>query len=204
MTNSRHNLLGNDLVDSVMDLLCEERIAREVDDPLDQAAGSFQLEIKLPLSHSEFNRVIAEFVRHLYLKGLRLSRDLSYEEAMSEAVFILERYYQGGYTSGYDGALLDGASTALEGIEFVLSRITASVKAIERQKYTHWVFVDKVDRLDWETRCRFVSTYLERFQDILPPQLREMDPARLVDHVHELIFNHISSDNFLKSVFAMD
>jgi hypothetical protein len=200
MMNSRNDLLAQDLIDSLRNLLCEERIAREVDDPLDQAEGSFQIEVKFPVSHADFNRVITEFVRHLYLKGLRLPRCLSHEEALSEAIFILERHYQGGYTSGYDQALLDAASTGLEGVEFVLSRLAASVKEIEREKYVKWVLVDKVGRLDWQTRRRLVSTYLERFKDILPSQLREMAPARLVDHFHDLIFNLISSDNFLKQI----
>jgi hypothetical protein len=52
-----------------------------------------------------------------------LPRRLSKPEALSEAVFLLDRYYRGGHTEGYDGALLDAMDENLEGLELVLSRL---------------------------------------------------------------------------------
>ncbi len=191
MTNSEQNLSSEKLLDTIMDLLNEERMAREIDERIDLAVETFQVKVKVPLSHSDFNRLIAGFVRRIYQKGLRLPRRLSEQGALAEAVSLLEKYYQGIRTRGYDEALVDAAGNDLEGLEYVLSQLAESIKAVERKKYVQWVFVDTVDQLDWEARRRIAATYLVKYEDLLPPELRDMDPARLADHFQDLIMNHL-------------
>ena len=191
MTSSEQNLSSEKLLDTIMDLLNEERMAREIDECIDLAVETFQVKVKVPLSHSDFNRLIAGFVRGIYQKGLRLPRHLSDQEALTEAVSLLEKYYQSIDIGGYDGALLDAAGNNLEGLEYVLSQLAESIKAVEREKYMKWVFVDTVDQLDWETHRRIAATYLVKYKDILPHELRDMDPARLADHFQDLIINHL-------------
>ena len=191
MTNSEQNLSSEKLLDTIMDLLNEERMAREIDERIDLAVETFQVKVKVPLSHSDFNRLIAGFVRRIYQKGLRLPRRLSEQGALAEAVSLLEKYYQGIRTRGYDEALVDAAGNDLEGLEYVLSQLAESIKAVEREKYMKWVFVDTVDQLDWEARRRIAATYLVKYKDLLPPELRDMDPARLADHFQDLIINHL-------------
>ena len=188
-------------IDKIADLLSEERISAEVDHLLDQAVQAFRLELDEPLSYSTFNQVVGEFIRHVYLTGLRLPRDLSKTEALTEAVSLLTRYYRGGYTEGYEGALLDAMSGNLEGLELVLSRLGESLKEVERNKYVNWVFADQFERLDWETKRQLVITYFNQYGTFLPTQLRELDPARPVDHFHALITDYVSSINLLKQVF---
>jgi len=201
--NSEHVQSFQEVIDRMLSLLSEERILAEIDQPLDEAVGAFQLELREPLSHSSFNEVVAQFIRHIYRAGLRLPRHLSKTEALAEAVFLLQRYYQGGYTEGYDGALWDAMSRSLEGLELALSRLGESVKEVERNKYVNSVFAQHVDLLDWETKRQLVITYLDQYGDFLPAQVRELDPARLVDHFHALIINHTSSINLLKQVFEV-
>ena len=148
MTNSEQNLSSEKLLDTIMDLLNEERMAREIDERIDLAVETFQVKVKVPLSHSDFNRVISGFVRNIYHKGLRLSRHLSNQEALTEAVSLLEKYYQGIDSMGYDGALLDARGNDQEGLEYVLSQLAESIKTVERKKYERWVFADTVDQLD--------------------------------------------------------
>jgi hypothetical protein len=174
-----------------MNLLNEERMAREIDERIDLAVETFQVKVKVPLSHSDFNRLIAGFVRRIYQKGLRLPRRLSEQGALAEAVSLLEKYYQGIRTRGYDEALVDAAGNDLEGLEYVLSQLAESIKAVEREKYMKWVFADTVDQLDWEAHRRIAATYLAKYEDLLPPELRDMDPARLADHFQDLIINHL-------------
>ena len=174
-----------------MGLLNEERMARAIDERIDLAVETFELKVKVPLSHSDFNRLIAGFVRGIYQKGLRLPRHLSDQEALTEAVSLLEKYYQSIQIRGYDGALLDAAGNNLEGLEYVLSQLEESIKAVEREKYMQWVFVDTVDQLDWEAHRRIAATYLVKYKDLLSPELRDMDPARLADHFQDLIINHL-------------
>jgi len=197
--NSEHILSPGEVLDTIVGFLSEERIVSEVDEPLYQAVQAFRLKVNAPISHPGFNRVIADFIRHLYQNGLRLPRHLSRQEALTEAIFLLSSYYQGVYTEGYDGALLDATSNNLEGIELVLYRMAESVKDVERRKYLEWVFTDNIDALDWEKKERIVSAYLKQYQDFLPSRLREIDPARLVDHLRDLIMNHLSTDSLMGS-----
>ena len=191
MTNSEQNLSSEKLLDTIMDLLNEERMAREIDERIDLAVETFQVKVKVPLSHSDFNRLIAGFVRGIYQKGLRLPRHLSDQEALTEAVSLLEKYYQSIQIRGYAGALLDAAGNNLEGLEYVLSQLEESIKAVERKKYVQWVFADTVDQSDWEAHRGIAATYLVKYKDLLPPELRDMDPARLADHFRDLIINHL-------------
>ena len=194
---------AEELLDRIANLLSEEKILAEVDQPLDKAAQAFRLELKESLSYSSFNQAVGAFVRHVYQSGLRLSRDLSENEAMTEAVYLLRRYYRGGYTEGYEGALLDAMDGNLEGLELVLSRICESVREIERAKYVNWVFAEHFDRLNWDARRRLVIAYLNQYRHLLPAKLLELNPARLVGHFRVLIINHVSSNNLLKGVLQV-
>jgi hypothetical protein len=200
MTNSERAKSTEKAIDEIVDLLGYQRIAVEVDQHLDQAVQAFRFEVRDPLTESSFREIVSEFVRHVYEMGLRLPRRLPGSEALSEAIFLLEAYYQGGYTEGYDGALFDAMQGNLEGLELVLSRLGESIKTIERSKYVNWVFADHFDRLDWEARRQLVTTYMKRYGDSLTPALREINPARLVDHFRALIDNHVFSNDLLKQV----
>jgi hypothetical protein len=180
-----------------MVLLGEERMASEVDKPIDEAAQAFQWKIKMPISYSDFKRVIAEFVRHLYRYGLRLPRQLSDQEAFTEAVSLLRWNYEGVYTKGYDGAVIDATSGDIQEIEMVLYGLGETVKMLERQKYVQWVFLSNIDPLDWNNRCQLASTYQAKYKNFLPPKLQTIDPAWLVDDLRQLILNHMSVENLM-------
>ena len=204
MKNSEQNPSSEKILDTIINLLNEERVVREIDEPIDLTVKAFQLKVKAPLSHSDFNRVIAEFVRDLYQKGLRLPRHLSDREARTEAVSLLEKYYQGIDSRGYDVALLDARGNNQEGLEYVLSQLAESIKAAERKKYERWVFADTIDQSDWETRRQIAATYLTKYKDFLSPAIREMDSAWLADHFQSLVFNLVSTQSLLRQVCGSD
>lgn len=204
MMNSKHGLTAEKAIDTLVSLLNEQRISRKIDAPIDAAVQEFQFDVKAPFSHSDFNRIIGAFVGHLYQKGLRLPRHLSEEEALTEAISLLERYYQGVNSKGYDGALMDGAGDSLEGLEYVLFHLAESIKAVERNKYVQWVFFNIVDQSDWEARQRIAAAYLVKYRGFLSPELRETDPARLTDNFQDLINNHVSAQSLLHQIFRGD
>jgi len=202
MTNFEREILPEKVLDTIMDLLNEERISSEVDEPIDYATQGFRLEVTTPISHAGFNRLVAAFVQNIYRQALRLQRYLSEQEAFTEAVFLLESYYEGGYTKGYDGALLDATGSNLEGLELVLSRLAESIKVAERVKYVEWVFADNVYHLDWKTRYRIIAVHLKRNEEFLSADLHDSDPARFVNHLHDLIMNHLSTDSLIRHIFS--
>ena len=136
----------------------------------------------------------------IYQKGLRITRHLSDQEALVEAVSLLENYYQGIDSSGYDGALLDATGNDQEGLGYVLSQLAESIKAVERKKYVQWVFFSTIDQSDWEIRRRITATYLTKYRFLLSPELKGMDPAWLVDHFQGLISNLVSTQSLLEQV----
>jgi hypothetical protein len=168
-------------------------MAREIDAPIDQAVQDFQFEIKFPLHHREFNRAIAGLVVHIYRNGLRVPRDLSQQEAMSQAVWSLETGYRGLDTMGYEGAFLDASTNDIEGMETVLFQLAELIREEERRKYIRWVLISHIVPLDWEKQCRLISAYMKKFGGFLPPYLSSMDPARLVDVFQALVCSSVST-----------
>ena len=202
MTNSERFDQVAKVIDFIIDRLGEERIASEVDEPIDLATRSFCFNVKVSISHSVFNRIIAEFVRHVYKRGIRLPREVSGQEALGEAVDLLRCYYRGVYTKDYDGALLDAASSDAEGLELVLSKLAEAIKTAERKKYIECVLVYQVDQLDWQARYRIVEMYLKQNKECLSSELLDLDPAQLVDHLPELIISHVSTDRVIRQILG--
>jgi hypothetical protein len=201
MTNSKRNLPPERVLESLTDLLSDDQIAKKVEEPVDLAAQIFRLNIATPITHSEFNRVLAAFVRHIFKSGIQLSRYLSYRQALSEAVFLLERYYQNEGAKGYDGAMIDATRGGIECLEMVLSRLVESIKLAERKKYVEWAFADNYSMLDWEDRQCIVSAFMKQNETLLPVELLELDPVRLVDHFHEIFIQHISTESLIRQIF---
>ena len=203
MTNSEHNFSPEKVLEHLFDLLNEEQIVKKVDEPIDLAVQVFRLKIIVPITHSEFNRVIAALVRHIFQSGIQLPRHLSERQALSEAVFLLERYYENEDVKGYDGALINTIGRDTENLDLVLSRLTEFIKMTERGKYVEWAFVDNYYILDWCKRQSIVSTFIKQNETWLPPELVELDPARHVNHFNELFLNHMSTESSIRQVFSV-
>ena len=201
--NSMCNFSPEKALRTILDLLNEERLFSEIDEPFDLATKTCQLMVNAPVSHTEFNRVIAEYVQHIYQAGLRLPRCLSIQEAFAEAVFLL-RKYRGVYTEGYSGALFDAALNDQDSIDLVLARLTETIKVAEREKYVNWVLAENYHPLDWKTKESIVETYLKQHRKTLPEKLRNLDPSRLVEHIHDLIFNQISTESIILQLFSLE
>jgi hypothetical protein len=73
---------------------------------------------------------------------------------------------------------------------------------VELEKYVAWVFSSHIDHLDWEARETLVTVYLKKYQSVLPSRMAEADPARLVDRLHQLIQNHVSTDTLFNQIFG--
>jgi hypothetical protein len=201
MTNSECNLTPEKVLANLTDLLADDQLAKSVEEPIDLAAQVFRLNIVVPITHSEFNRVISAFVRHIYQSGIPLPRHLSDRQALSEAVFLLEKYYQNEGVKGYDGAMLDAVGGDMGCIEMVLSRLVESMKLAEREKYVQWAFVENYSMLDWNEQERIVSAFMKQNETLLPTELLELDPARLVDDFHEIFIQYMSTESLVRQLF---
>jgi hypothetical protein len=202
MTNSEQFFSPEKVLEHLFDLLNEEQIAKKVDEPIDLAVQVFRLKIAVPITYSGFKQVIAALVHHIYQWGIQLPHHLSDREALTEAVYLLERHYQNENVKGYDGALIDAIGRGMEGLELVLSRLTDSIKLTERGKYIEWAFVDNYSSLDWNKRQIIISTFIKQNETLLPTELLEVEPVRLVNHFNELFINHLSNESSIRQLFS--
>jgi len=195
MMNFKSDIKTNDLLDKIVDLVNEVALADQVDEPIDYSAASFECKVPIPVTHKVFNRGIAAFIQHLYQSGLRLCRFITDEQALSEAILLLDSTYENEEAKGYDGALLDATGKGIEGLEMVLTRLLESIKTAERTKYIKWIFADHVDCKDWREREEMVLAYLKRYKRYLPDNLVNLDPARLIEFLPDLILSLTVSEN---------
>ena len=200
MTNSECNFSSQKVLDRLSDLLDEERLAKEIDEAVDVETHKFQLKISPPITTSKFNRIVSSFVRNIYKTGLRLPIHLSDSAATAEAVYLLENYYQNEGSKGYDGALFDAVGTNIQSFELVLARLAESIKWVERTKYIKWVFADNFLNLDWKQQHHIVCCYLRQNKALLPAELYDLNPARLVDCFQELFITHMSTKSMVRQV----
>ena len=171
MARSNPAPTAEQVVSRIIELLGDEEVRREIDDPIDQAAESFRFEPKEASPVRLFHQAIAEFVQHLYARGMRLRRNLGRGEALAIAIAVLEQGYVGDQTSGYEAACLDARNPELNGIEHVIRQMAEIIKASEREKHAAWVLATSLDPFHWQMKQRIAEFLLERLKSVLPPEL---------------------------------
>lgn len=187
MTNSDDGSFPSSVIDRIKMLLAEQRLHEAIDAPLDEAAASFQPLATPTASRESFHRVLGDFVTHVYERGLPMPKKLSRQQALAEAIALLEAGYQGVRCYGYEGAYRDAMDPALDGTVLVLSELNEIIKTIEREKYLQWVFAEVLAPLDWLSRCRVAQTLLDQLRPFLPAEVLRFTPAQLADEIHHLI-----------------
>jgi len=176
-----------ELVDEMLTQLDEDLLLRTIDEPIDQAAGSFQLDGQGPAGHHRFHRILAQFVRHLYRHGLAGPRFLSLSQAHDEAISLLEHAYQGTHSRGYDAACLEACGGDQDAIDDVLGRLTEALKAARRRIHTRAVFLRCVDLADWPLKCQIASILIQKYQDCLPPFMQGRAASEFADEIPQLL-----------------
>jgi hypothetical protein len=203
MTSSDDQQAAGSVIDRIVELLAEQRLRQTIDDPLDAAASSFRLEEQPAITHVLFHRVLGDFVAHAYERGLPLPQKLSPPQARAEAIALLDAGYQGAHSSGYEAALLDAMDPALDGMTLVLTQLTETIKTLERQKYTRWVFTEALAPLDWRSRCRIAEVLLDRLRAFLPPELLRCTAAQLADEIPALIITDLGTSDPFQHLSAL-
>jgi len=185
-------------LDTTLSLLDEAHMHRTINQRLDSAAAPFTVSKEartMPLTADRFLDTVAEFTRHMYRHGFAVARDLSRGQARSEAVFILEKSYQGQGGRGYDAALVDTVSLGEKGVEHILSYITEALKTDQRRKYIRWVLGAHVDPLDWKAKRDLAEILLQRLKNFLPDEVNRCPPEQLADFYPGLIIDYIETKN---------
>jgi len=139
MMNFNSKTKAESVLGKIAELISEETLSFEVDEPIECSVASFEFKVaSRPIDHKTFHRAIAAIIQHVYESGLRLCRVLTYDQALSEAILLLNQSYENEDARGYDGTLLDATGKGLGGLEMVLTKMAESIKAAERAKYIQW------------------------------------------------------------------
>jgi hypothetical protein len=203
MMNSDLERLARETIAMIMLKLDPDRIKSRFDNPVDKTSMEFDYEPTYPITHKEFHRVIAGFVKHVYEKGVAVSWMPA--DPLAEAIWLLEAGYRSAvYGTGYIAALLDANDPAEGGIQTVLTGLAESIKGIKRQKYTTDVFARYLHGCSWYLRYEIARVLLENYRAFLPEKLSQCAPAQLVDETPLLISMIISSDSVLHQVAFLD
>lgn len=203
MTNSDpHRERAEKVVAAMRGELDPRHIAKLIDEPLDRAVAGFRFERTTALTTRQFHRLIAEFVAHLYARGVAPARRLTPDQAAAEAIALLDLGYQGTYEDGYDGAFLDAVTPAGSGIDSALARLAEVVKARRRYLYRQWVLARHIDPHDWPLRCAIAALLLESRPEEADPALSVSRPERFADLIPELLDNELSTAATLDQLLA--
>ncbi|MFH0794038.1 MAG: hypothetical protein V2A74_08400 [bacterium] len=183
------------IVQRICGLLDEDRISREIDEPITHAYLTFNPRKRGPFSAKTFHEELSRFVHHLYRNALRFEQELTPPQALAEAIAILETGYQSEKSRGYIAAYRDASNPYFDGIQLVVWQMTQVVKVREREKYTQWVYASQVDPFDWQTKCRLAEYLMNRFTPSPLISFLQCPPSQLADNWQDLLPAPVEPDN---------
>jgi hypothetical protein len=191
-----------DIVDinELFAVLGNQEISNRISEQIEEAYNQFDGKNFEINSHSDFNKEIARFIQQIYQHGLLTPRLISSTVFFSEALDLLENYYESEGVRGYEAAYLDAVSTYGKGFEFVLRELAEIIKQRELQIYQNWVFSSLIDPTDWSSHKRIICSLIERFKPFLPEDILKGNPARFTKYYKEFIHMVFSTNNLLDRI----
>jgi hypothetical protein len=202
--NSIENQMANEIIEKISRLLDSEYIRQKIIEPIEKAAESFNIDTRASMTHKNFLKVIGDFVRHIYRYGLGFPKILTDSQACSEALSIIEDFYQSGKSVGYFAAFLDARNSEVFGIEQVIRQIAGHIMARERAKHIKWVFATKLFVLDWQTQVLVTQSILDHWKRVLPSNLADWPPSQMVHCLPQFFIALISVNSQIDKLASGD
>ena len=187
-------------IEKILAILQDQTIPNRISEQIEDVVNRFSASDTEVKSQNDFNREIARFLQQVYRGGLLTERAVSARTALSEALDLLEYYYDAQGSKGYDAAYLDAVSPYGKGFGFVLKQLGEIIKQRELQGYINWLFASIFDVTDWDSLKALVSGLIDKFKPFLPEDSLQGNPARFIRYYRELIEMALSTDNLLERV----
>lgn len=171
--NSSSAPAGRSLVEVLIAALREDHLHAVVDLPIDRVAAGFQCSgpRNTRISTRDLLAAAGTLVQRIYRHGIRPARQLTREQAVAEAIQIIEEGYQSVACRGFSAFMLDGRAPD-PGPEGVLLSLAGIVKAREREKYRASLIARILDPLDWDERVRATARLRSLLSERLPEDVR--------------------------------
>jgi hypothetical protein len=187
MMSSEEMCRAKTLLDSFLALLDEERIWREIDEPVMRVLAEFEIDDNEPYSTHSFHDAIAKFIQQVGDRGLKARRLLTRDQALAEAITILDDRYFGAGGKGYDAARCVAASFEPNGIRLVVEQLAGLIISRQREKYVERIGQTFIMPPDWQTK-RLLAAYLLQVTAASAdtPRLAQLPPAQLAPYWQEL------------------
>jgi len=188
-----------DVLKSLLFSLSENELQARIDEPIDCALGSYQVEGTPSPTFDCFRILATDLVQHVSRNGAETRRERSQANAFAEAMELLDSDYPGSWGSGSENALLDfieDPEGVFERIAFVIGE---GMKKKKRASHFDLVLLEMLST-DWTKRREFVSIILEMYGDFLPSEVRNCQHDQLVDSIGELIRSLVQSEAIVAQV----
>jgi len=190
---------AREIIEAIGAKLDRSLIKGRFDEPIAKVAWEYKYEEKPPVTHKDFNKIVADFMQQIYEKALKASWMLT--DPLAEAIFLLENYYRSpAYGPGYAAAVLHANDAAEGGVQAVLAGLAESIKNVERKKYIDGVFTWHLHGCSWELLCEIARLLLEDYKPYMPPLLCKCVPAQLVDEIPSIMYTYIRGDFTLQQI----
>lgn len=151
-------------------------------------------------SGKKFEKIFTAIYMDFYYPEMEERTGKPRQAAFTEVVWMLEKYYRGNETTGFDGALYDATQNQAEDIQLVLARFVEIIRNIEQKKYLNGLLNSIIDPGNWDLKYTLVQEILDRYGHLYPPELKKLSPAQLVNQLEELILIAISSNQIARAI----
>ena len=175
-------------LDTIINLIEENISANEIHETLERCIESFGFQISGNINRHEFNNLITLFYRNVQ-DSLNKAGTADKSQAFEEVIWLIENDYESPRTGGYDSAYYDAFREGSAGIILILKRLAEIIKRNEQIKRISWLIVSAIDPSDWHLKQNLVEEILEKFGELLHPDLRKLSPAQLTPYLEELIYD---------------
>ena len=183
MNSRRPDNYYRKLIKDILLQLDDEYLAHRIDNPLKRAAAEFQFDENELLSYENFLKLIGAFIRHIYLNGYGVRRQLSEQQSIIEAITLLETGYQGHAQDRLDHAFLDAQEF---GLSYIFSDFISSITSSARQNHINWVFKYNLNTLVWAEKYKVVELLFHEWNRFLPSHMENSPPENYANQLPEL------------------
>ena len=180
-------------LDTIFMMLDPGTIDRLVNRPIDAALEEFTYDEPKPMTHAGFNRIISQFVLTLP------DSTGNQEDALTEAIWILENTYRGEKTLGYDGAFFDACDPSV-GMDAVLYQLVQGIKIVKQKAYVSSIIARYIDPLDWDQRVEIAEKIMVMSGNHISESTRNSAPARRAHYLSEYFQTYIQAESEIRSM----
>ncbi len=185
MTDYEISQYADQKIDRIRNEIENEQLRKLFDDPIDSVFRQIEWNLDPPIDNHKFNEIITNLTEKLYTRALH--KIVPNSDFLTEAIELLDAYYQGLYANGYVAALMDVNDREKGGIYYVLSALAEAVKRKHRTAYIKSVFAMHYAVSDWLIQQKITENLLQRHHAYLPPSLRNVLPARIRSQVPVIV-----------------